>query len=188
MNTEVLFSSKSDEWSTPQDFFDKVNAEFGPFDLDPCASESNAKCHWCFSVVQDGLSQPWAGHRVWLNPPYSQIKLWMKKAYEESLKGAFVVCLVPSRTDTAVWHDYVMKGEVRFIRGRLKFGGSKNSAPFPSALVIFRPPSLDDTQYCAGCEALARQVEDLKAQLAAEEDAGPCGCEIYETCGRCRSS
>lgn len=169
MNTKLHFSSKSDEWATPQDFFDKLHAEFD-FCLDPCATAENAKCVLYYTLEDDGLTQPWLRQRVFCNPPYSQIKLWMAKAYEESQKGALVVCLVPSRTDTRWFHDYAMKGEVRFIRGRLKFGGSKNSAPFPSALVIFRPKSIDDTQYCAGCEALARQVEDLKAQLAAAHD------------------
>lgn len=170
MNTKLHFSSKSDEWSTPQDFFDKIHAELGPFDIDACATRENTKCgaHY-FNKYEDGLTHPWLG-KVWLNPPYSQIKLWMKKAYEESQKGALVVCLVPSRTDTRWFHDYAMKGEVRFIRGRLKFGGSKNSAPFPSALVIFRPKSIDDTQYCAGCETLARQVEELQAHLEAARD------------------
>lgn len=187
MNTEVLFSSKSDEWETPNEFFVKISLELGPFDLDVCATPKNTKCFRFYTEKDDGLTQPWDATKVWMNPPYSEIKLWMKKAYEESQKGALVVCLVPSRTDTRWFHDYAMKGEVRFIRGRLKFGGSKNSAPFPSALVIFRPQSLDNTQYCAGCEVLARQVEDLKAQLAAANDTGPCGCEIYETCEHCRS-
>lgn len=166
-----MFSSKSDEWSTPQGFFDKLHAEFD-FCLDPCATQENAKCVLYYTVEDNGLAQPWLGQRVFMNPPYGRnvIDRWMKKAYEESQRGALVVCLVPSRTCTRWFHDYAMKGEVRFIRGRLKFGGSKNSAPFPSALVIFRPQSLDDTQYCAGCEALARQVEDLKAQLAAAHD------------------
>lgn len=170
MNTEVMFSSKSDEWSTPEDFFGKLQVEFGPFELDPCATTENAKCAAFYTKSDNGLIQPWAPRKVFMNPPYSEINLWMAKAFEESRKGALVVCLVPSRTDTAWFHDHAMKGEVRFIRGRLKFGGSKNSAPFPSALVIFRPLSLDDTQYCAGCEALARQVEELQAHLEAARD------------------
>ncbi len=79
-----------------------------------------------------------------MNPPYGrEIKKWMEKAYLESTKGAVVVCLVPARTDTAWWHDYAMLGKVRFIRGRLKFSGAKHSAPFPSAVVVFRPVSYD---------------------------------------------
>ena len=136
----VHFSSASDNWATPQDFFDKCSAEFGPFDLDPCAGADNHKCARYFSLAENGLAQTWRG-RVWMNPPYGRtIGDWMRKAYESAQAGALVVCLVPARTDTAWWHDYAAKGAVRFIRGRLKFGGSKNSAPFPSALVIFSAP------------------------------------------------
>jgi hypothetical protein len=114
----VHFSSATDQWSTPQALFDRLNAKW-QFELDVCADSSNAKCI--------------------RNPPYGRaIKHWIRKAYEEGQRGATVVCLIPSRTDTAYWHDYVMKGEVEFIRGRLKFGDAKNSAPFPSAIVVFR--------------------------------------------------
>ena len=133
----VHFSSATPEWSTPQDFFDSLNEEFGPFDVDVCASEWNAKCPRYFTQETNGLSQDWTG-KVWMNPPYGRtIGQWMKKAYESSLSGARVVCLVPARTDTAWWHDFATKGTIRFIRGRLKFGGHENSAPFPSAVVIF---------------------------------------------------
>jgi phage N-6-adenine-methyltransferase len=139
VEASVHFSSASDEWSTPQDFFDKCNAEFGPFDLDACAGPDNHKCPQYYSREQDGLNQFWRG-KVWMNPPYGRtIGDWIRKAYASSEAGALVVCLVPARTDTAWWHDYAIRGEVRFIRGRLKFGGHKNSAPFPSALVIFYP-------------------------------------------------
>lgn len=132
-----LFTSKTDLWSTPQDVFDKLNAEFN-FTTDVCALPENAKCLHYFTPDQDGLAQRWQGV-CWMNPPYGrEITKWMKKAYESSLSGATVVCLVPARTDTAWFWDYAMKGEIRFIRGRLKFGGNKNSAPFPSAIVIFR--------------------------------------------------
>lgn len=135
----VHFSSASDNWPTPQSFFDEVNRVHGPFDLDVCASAENTKCPRFFTAADDGLKQAWTG-RVWMNPPYGRtIGAWMRKAHESAKSGAFVVCLVPARTDTAWWHDYAAKGEVRFIRGRLKFGGHKNSAPFPSALVIFKP-------------------------------------------------
>ena len=133
----VHFSSKTDEWYTPKDFFNWVNDAYGFFDVDVCATKDNAKCEKYFDKKIDGLSQEWVG-RCWMNPPYGrEISKWMKKAYESSCNGAYVVCLVPARTDTAWWHDYAMKGEIIFIRGRLKFGGCDNTAPFPSALVIF---------------------------------------------------
>lgn len=133
-----MFSSATDEWPTPQGFFDALNAEFG-FELDVCATPENAKCPKYFTREDDGLSQTWSGV-CWMNPPYGrQIAVWVKKAYESAQNGATVVCLLPSRTDTAWFHDYCVKGEVRFIRGRLKFGESKNSAPFPSVVVIFYP-------------------------------------------------
>lgn len=133
----VHFSSETDLWSTPQATFDKLHEEFD-FSLDVCAIPENAKCPCFFSPEQDGLKQEWHGI-CWMNPPYGrEIGRWMRKAYESSRAGATVVCLVPARTDTAWWHDYAVKGEIRFIRGRLKFGGQTNSAPFPSAIVVFK--------------------------------------------------
>jgi len=133
----VHFLSETDLWYTPQGFFDKYNAIYN-FTTDVCALPSNAKCQNFYCPEQDGLKQEWKGN-CWMNPPYGKvIKDWIKKAYESSLNGATVVCLVPARTDTHWWHDYVIKGEVEFIKGRLKFGGSKNSAPFPSAVVVFK--------------------------------------------------
>ena len=138
----VHFSSATDLWATPQDFFDKQDAIYG-FTLDVCATASNAKCARYFTETDNGLAQPWQGV-CWMNPPYGRtIGHWMKKAYESSLTGATVVCLVPSRTDTRWWHDYAMKGQIEFIRGRLKFGNAKNSAPFPSALVVFNKGNLN---------------------------------------------
>lgn len=139
--SNVHFSSKTDQWATPQPFFDILHAEFG-FSLDVCANDNNAKCGEYFTEEQDGLCQSWQREApAWMNPPYGrEIGKWVKKAYEESLLGQTVVCLLPARTDTKWWHDYVMHaGEVRFIRGRLKFGDSANSAPFPSAVVVFKP-------------------------------------------------
>ena len=137
MNNEVMFSSKTCEWETPFDFFERYDKMYG-FDVDVCATRENAKCKKYFSREDDGLSKKWNGH-CWMNPPYGRsIGEWVKKAYEESQKGALVVCLLPARTDTAWWHDYCMKGEITFIRGRLKFGNSKNAAPFPSAVVVFQ--------------------------------------------------
>lgn len=133
----VHFSSKTDLWATPQDFFDKVAAEHGPFDLDVCALRENAKAPVFFTPEDDGLKQEWFG-KCWMNPPYGrEIGDWMRKAYEAGQQGAMVVCLVPARTDTRWWHDYAIKGAVTFIKGRLKFGDAKANAPFPSALVIF---------------------------------------------------
>ena len=133
----VHFSSATPEWSTPQDLFDALSFSYGGFTLDPCATKENAKCAQFFTREQDGLSQPWTG-KVFVNPPYGRdIGRWVKKAWEESLKGALVVLLLPARVDTRWWHDYVRKGHVYFLRGRLKFGGARNSAPFPSAIVTF---------------------------------------------------
>lgn len=138
-NIEVMFSSKSDEWATPQHIFDELDSEFG-FDLDVCANESNHKCENYYSIEQDGLSQDWAGHRVFCNPPYSNIAKWVEKAfYETKSKNTLVVLLIPSRTDTKYFQNYIYnRSEIRFVKGRLKFGNSKNSAPFPSMIVIFR--------------------------------------------------
>jgi phage N-6-adenine-methyltransferase len=136
----TMFSSKTGEWSTPQDFFDKLNWRFGPFDLDPCADPSNTKCQNFFTEAEDGLSKDWGGFTSFINPPYGRgIDSWIKKGYEESRKeGTKVVMLIPSRTDTKYWHQYIMKAdEVYFVKGRLKFGDSTNSAPFPSAVVVF---------------------------------------------------
>ena len=134
----VHFSSVTDQWATPQDFFDQQNALHGPFDVDVCADAVNAKCAKFFDKAADGLTQQWVG-KCWMNPPYGRdIGKWMKKAKESAVAGAVVVCLVPARTDTKWWHDYAMSGDIVFIRGRLKFGGSKNSAPFPSDVVIFK--------------------------------------------------
>ena len=132
-----IMSSKTDVWATPPETFAALDREFG-FTLDVCALPENAKCERYFTPADDGLSRPWEGV-CWMNPPYGQtIARWMAKAVESAAAGATVVCLVPARTDTAWWHDYAVKGEIRFLRGRLKFGGAQHSAPFPSAVVIFR--------------------------------------------------
>ena len=139
MNNELMFSSKTDLWSTPNDFFDKLNDEFH-FTLDPCSTHENAKCYKHFTEEENGLLQDWSNEVVFCNPPYGrQIKHWVKKAYEESQKdNTKVVMLIPARTDTIYFHEYIYhKAEIRFIKGRLKFGNAKNSAPFPSMVVIF---------------------------------------------------
>lgn len=137
MNTEVMFSSKSNEWATPQSFFDKLNKEFG-FTLDPCSTHENAKCEKHYTIEEDGLSQNWGGQVVFCNPPYGRdLPKWVKKCHDES-RHATIVMLIPARTDTSYFHDYIYhKAEIRFIRGRLKFGESKTSAPFPSMVVIY---------------------------------------------------
>lgn len=144
MVMKVHYSSKTPEWETPQDLFDQLNAEFH-FTLDPCCTEANRKCPRYFTREVDGLQQPWAPERVFMNPPYGRaIGKWIKKARDESAKpnGALVVALVAARTDTAWWHDYILGPgyEVRFIRGRILFspnGDKTRRAPFPSAIVIF---------------------------------------------------
>lgn len=137
----VHFSSESNEWATPQDLFNKLNEKY-MFTLDPCATKENAKCDNFYTKQDDGLLQDWRDEVVFMNPPYGrEISKWIEKAYTESLNGdCIVVCLIPSRTDTKYWHDFIFPyaSEIRFIKGRLKFGGHKNSAPFPSAIVIFR--------------------------------------------------
>jgi len=134
---DVHFSSKTGDWSTPQDLFDELNATFR-FTLDACASAENAKCEKYFTAEDNALHQEWGG-TVWMNPPYGRaIGGFMFKALQSSRQdGATVVCLVPARTDTAWWHNYAKHGTIIYLRGRLKFGGSKTSAPFPSAIVIF---------------------------------------------------
>lgn len=134
------FTSTNSEWTTPQDLFDRLNQEFN-FTLDPCATSENAKCSQYFTKQEDGLSQNWGGHRVFMNPPYgAELPKWMEKA---RTSGAMCVCLVPARTDTRWWHNNVEgKAKVRFIKGRLRFGGSKWNAPFASVLVIYEHPDL----------------------------------------------
>lgn len=138
MNTEVMFSSKSCNWETPQRLFDDLNREFH-FTLDACATAQNAKCARYYSPDQNGLRQPWDGV-VWCNPPYGRkIGQWVRKAFAASSEGSTVVMLLPSRTDTKWFHDWIYnRSEIRFLKGRLKFGGAKNAAPFPSMVVIFR--------------------------------------------------
>ena len=132
------FTSNRNDWETPDELFDPLNDEFG-FTMDVCATEENKKCWMCYTEKEDGLSQDWAQwYACWMNPPFNKNKEWVKKAYEESLKGATVVCLVPARTNTNWWHDYCMKGEVRFIKGRPVFKGATGGLPQPLAIVIFR--------------------------------------------------
>lgn len=144
----VLQSSNNHNWETPQWLFDKLNSVFR-FTLDAAATPETAKTPGYYTPQADALTMPWIG-RVWLNPPYGRaIGLWMEKARHEAIEGAaeLVVCLIPARTDTAWWHDHVRHGSVWFLRGRLKFGSAANSAPFPSAIVLFRRYAIPATRY-----------------------------------------
>jgi phage N-6-adenine-methyltransferase len=134
----VHFRSDTCEWATPQDFFDELDREFH-FTLDVAATPENAKCEKFYTKADDGLKQPWTG-ACWANPPYGRsLAKWFQKAAEAARSGATVVCLVPARTDTRWWHEHVAEAaDVRFLKGRLKFGGAKNAAPFPSAVVVFK--------------------------------------------------
>ena len=138
MINKGLFSSNTEMWATPQAFFDELDKEFH-FDLDPCALPTNAKCAKFFTPEDDGLAQDWSGYTVFCNPPYGRkIAAWVKKCHDEAQKGTKVVMLIPARTDTSYFHDYIYhKAEIRFIRGRLKFGNAQQGAPFPSMIVIY---------------------------------------------------
>jgi phage N-6-adenine-methyltransferase len=135
--SNVHFSSATAEWATPQFLFDELSDIYGGFTLDPCATPENAKCETFFTREDDGLAHSWEG-KVFMNPPYGRtIGLWVRKAFEESTRGALVVCLLPARTDTRWWQDYARRGYIHFLRGRLRFGDAKHAAPFPSAIVTF---------------------------------------------------
>lgn len=145
MVNKVLFSSSSDEWSTPEEIYNELDKEFN-FNLDPCSTDDNHKTEDYYTAADNGLLKSWGGRRVFCNPPYSNISEWVKKAYYEAYKeDTLVVLLIPARTDTKYFQEYIYhRSEIRFIKGRLKFGNSKNSAPFPSMVVIFRSGGLTD--------------------------------------------
>ena len=150
-NRQVMGSSNDMTWTTPQPVFDALNAEFN-FTLDPCALSQTAKCKKFFTPFDDGLKKDWSQDTVFMNPPYGKwLRVWMRKAFEESRKGALVVCLVPARVDTQWWHDYAIHGQVRFWKGRLK---NKNGQawPFPVAIVIFRPNETRRTSALQGAK------------------------------------
>ena len=142
MNRSLL-SSKSNEWATPQAVFDELNKEFN-FTLDPAATSENAKCQRFFTKEQDGLKQDWSGETVFCNPPYGrEIRKWVEKCYNEHIKhNITVVMLIPARTDTTYFHEYIYnRSEIRFIKGRIKFiqnGKEGDAAPFPSMIVIYK--------------------------------------------------
>lgn len=141
-HNDIMFQSNRHNWGTPQKLYDSLNEEFD-FTLDACADESNYKHKNYYTKEDDALSLPWCG-RVYMNPPHgTEIKYWIKKAYEESQTNAeVVVCLIPARTDTRYWHEYVLKGEIRYLKGRVRFEVNRepanSNAPFPSAIVVFR--------------------------------------------------
>jgi site-specific DNA-methyltransferase (adenine-specific) len=157
MNTNLMFSSISNEWETPKNLFDTLNKEFN-FTLDPCCTKENKLCKKYYTIKTDGLSKDWSGETVFINPPYGrEIGKWVKKCYEESLKGTICVMLIPSRTDTKWFHTYIYnKAEIRFLKGRLKFinrllpswridGNFKmQSAPFPSMVVVFNSRNVEE--------------------------------------------
>lgn len=138
---QVMTSSSNMLWETPDNWFAYLNLEFG-FTLDPCCTVESTKCKKFYTPLEDGLSQSWKNERVFMNPPYGkEIKAWMRKAYESALnEQALVVCFVPARVDTDWWHEYAAKAaEIRFPKGRVRFKGAVNCAPFPIAIVVFRP-------------------------------------------------
>lgn len=144
MKKEVMFSSATGLWATPQDLFDRLDAEFH-FNLDPCADDENHKCEKYYTEAEDGLAKDWGGYRVFCNPPYGRdLKRWVEKAYREGCKdNTLVVLLIPARTDTTFFHDFIMhRSEIRFISGRLRFNGHSENAPFPSMIAIFRGPKM----------------------------------------------
>lgn len=149
------FESRKQDWTTPRDLFDTLNAEFG-FTLDAAASAENALAPIFFTAETDGLSQDWGQNTVWLNPPYGEtpggLSAWVKKAAAEAEKGATVVMLIPARTNTVWFHDYCLRqGEVRFIKGRPKFGGAVHGLPQPLCIVIFRPKTQSVMRNVALC-------------------------------------
>lgn len=151
MINKALFTSNKEDWETPQDFYDRLNAKYH-FEWDLAASDDNAKCSCYFTRDDNSLEQDWEGlsGNLFLNPPYGrELKLWVKKAATTKLKDKQnIVMLIPSRTDTSYWHDYIFNhAEIKFLRGRLKFevdGISGDSAPFPSAVVIYTGDGDDD--------------------------------------------
>jgi len=141
-----MVSSKTNEWETPQWFFNLLNTEFN-FTLDPCATDNNHKCEKYFTISSNGLKQDWSNDIVFMNPPYGgHTGDWIKKSLNESKKGATVVCLIVSATDRSYWHDYIFPyaKQIRFIRGRLKFGEADSTAPFASAVIIFSPRNFNE--------------------------------------------
>lgn len=167
-----MFTSATAEWGTPVEFFAQLHDEFR-FTLDVCATPNNAKVPAFYSEAQDGLSRPWHGV-CWMNPPYGRhIGTWIEKAYRSSREGATVVCLIPVRSDTAYWHEFVMRAdEIRLVRGRLNFDGDKGSpgshnAPFPCAVVVFRPHPAGERPSLSSIGRTAAESADSTEENAA---------------------
>lgn len=144
MNNDLHFSSQTNEWYTPKSVFEPLNTEFR-FTLDPCCTKESAKAKRFYTIEDDGLSKNWYGEKVFVNPPYGrEIGKWVKKCHDENMQnGTLCVLLIPARTDTSYWHDYIFgKAEIRFMRGRVKFerpdGTIGDAAPFPTAIVIYK--------------------------------------------------
>jgi len=160
---KAMVSSKSNEWSTPWDFFNELNKEF-EFTLDPCCTHENAKCKKYYTLKEDGLKQDWSNEVVFMNPPYGgNTRIWMEKAYNESLKGAIIVCLIVSSTDRSYWHDFIFPkaAQIRWVRGRIKFGNSKSTAPFASAIVIFDQINNYPEKYIFYNESVSQRMRKL---------------------------
>lgn len=140
-NIDIMFSNKSNEWATPKDLFDDLNKEF-EFTLDPCADHTNHKCSKYYTITDDGLKQDWEGERVFCNPPYGRrVGEWVEKCFQEVYCGKcpLAVMLLFAKTDTKWFHRYIYnKAEIRFLKGRIRFGNQQNDAPFPSMVVVFR--------------------------------------------------
>lgn len=171
---KALLSSNDQTWETPNDFFNELDREFN-FNLDPCCVPQTAKCKKFFTPDDDGLKKSWAGYRVFMNPPYGrEIGNWIKKAYNETrVPGSLVVALIPARTDTKYFHEYIYKKpgvSVRFLRGRLRFGTAKNTAPFPSMVVIFRAPYDSTLNQKKGTRRTPRPLKHQKNSIFAWEN------------------
>ena len=157
---ELRFKSATNEWSTPDDLWKPLDDEFG-FTLDVCSTHENAKCVNHYTLAEDGLAQPWSGV-CWMNPPYgAQLARWVKKCYEESRCGALVVGLIPVRSNTSYWHNYAMKGEIRFVRGYPKFGNAKQGLKAPLAVVVWRPDSTPSNPLLSILQEIQQCVEDM---------------------------
>lgn len=133
-----MFSSETNEWSTPQGFYNVLNYYFN-FTLDPCSDGINNKCSKYYTIETNGLTQDWSNEIVFCNPPYGrELSIWVEKCYNEAQKRVKIALLIPARTDTKYQHNYCFNADyIWFIKGRLKFGDAKNAAPFPSQLVLF---------------------------------------------------